>query len=127
MWPLLVLAQEAPLGTAQVEPVQEVSVRSKPPPRSASDWEVDEKTVHATAKADGADTLMAVPGVFVTERGLSGRAPRLSLRGFEGTSGQDVEIFLANVPLNQASNIRAPGYADMRLVMPEIIKTLRVN
>jgi hypothetical protein len=51
----------------------------------------------------------------------------LSLRGFEGTSGQDVEIFLGNIPLNQASNIRAPGYADMRLVMPEVLRTVHIN
>lgn len=105
----------------------EVSVRAKPPPRSASDWEVDEKTLRSSPKSDGADAMLAVPGVFVTERGLLGRAPRLSLRGFEGTSGQDVEIFLANIPLNQASNIRAPGYADMRLVMPEVLRTVRIN
>lgn len=109
------------------EPTREVSVRSKPPARSASDWDVDEKTLRSAPKSDGADAMLAVPGVFVTERGLLGRAPRLSLRGFEGTSGQDVEIFVANIPLNQASNIRAPGYADMRLVMPEILRTVRIN
>src|SRR4051812_35613756 len=98
------------------QPAQEVRVQAKPPARSASDWDVDERTLQGAARNDGADSLLVVPGVFVTERGLLGRAPRLSLRGFEGTSGQDVEIFVANVPLNQASNIRAPGYADMRLV-----------
>jgi len=112
---------------AQMQEVAEVSVRAKPPARSASDWDVDEKTLRGAARNDGADSLLVVPGVFVTERGLLGRAPRLSLRGFEGTSGQDVEIFVANVPLNQASNIRAPGYADMRLVMPEILRTVRIN
>ncbi len=107
--------------------VAEVSIRSKPPPRSASDWEVDDETIHASPKQNGADVIAVVPGVFVTERSALGRAPRLSLRGFEGTSGQDVEIFLGNIPLNQASNIRAPGYADMRLVMPEVIRTMRVS
>jgi iron complex outermembrane receptor protein len=105
----------------------EVSVRAKPPPRSASDWEVDEETLRSTPKQNGADVIGVVPGVFVTERSALGRAPRLSLRGFEGTSGQDVEIFLGNIPLNQASNIRAPGYADMRLVMPEVIRSMRVS
>lgn len=102
-------------------------MRAKPPARSASDWDVDEKTLRSAPKSDGADAMLAAPGVFVTERGLLGRAPRLSLRGFEGTSGQDVEIFVANIPLNQASNIRAPGYADMRLVMPEILRTVRIS
>ena len=108
------------------EPDQ-VSVRAKPPPRSASDWEVSGETLRASPKQNGADTLAVVPGASVTERSALGRAPRLSLRGFEGTSGQDVEIFVGNVPLNQASNIRAPGYADMRLVMPEVIRSMRVS
>lgn len=115
------------IETHDVEPTREVSVRAKPPARSASDWDVDEKTLRSSPKSDGADAMLAVPGVFVTERGLLGRAPRLSLRGFEGTSGQDVEIFVANIPINQASNIRAPGYADMRLVMPEILRSVRIN
>jgi iron complex outermembrane receptor protein len=109
-----------------VKPDQ-VSVRAKPPPRSASDWEVDAEFIRAGAHQSGADVLNVVPGLFVTDRGVPGRAPHLSLRGFEGTSGQDAEIFVGNIPLNQVSHIRAPGYADMRLVMPEVIKAVRVQ
>jgi iron complex outermembrane receptor protein len=65
--------------------------------------------------------------MFVSERSLLGQAPHLSLRGFDGTAGQDVAIFVGNLPYNQVSNIRAPGYADMRLVMPEVVKSLRVS
>ena len=109
-----------------VKPDQ-VAVHAKPPPRSASDWEVDAETVRAAPHQSGADVLNLVPGLFVTDQGLPGRAPHLSLRGFEGTSGQDAEIFVGNIPLNQVSHIRAPGYADMRLVMPEVIKSVRVQ
>ncbi len=116
-----------PKPPEEPQPVEEVSVRAKPPPRSASDWEVDDKTLATAPHGTAADAMNVVPGVFIGERGLLGRAPRLSLRGFEGTSGQDVEIFLGNIPLNQASNIRAPGYADMRLVMPEIMRSVRIT
>jgi hypothetical protein len=109
------------------EPVEQVTVRSKPPPRSASDWEVDHDTIRAAPHQDGADALNTLPGVLVEDRGLFGRAPRLSLRGFNGTAGQDVEMFVGNVPLNQVSNIRAPGYADTRFIMPEVLKTIRVT
>jgi hypothetical protein len=108
-------------------PPKEVRVKAKPPPRSASDWEVDDETVRSAPHASGADAIDVVPGVFVSDRGLPGRAPHLSLRGFDGTSGQDVEIFAGNIPLNQVSHIRAPGYADMRLIMPEVIKSIRVS
>lgn len=105
----------------------QVEVRAKPPPRSASDWEVDEQTIRSAPHQSGADVLMQVPGLFVTDRGVPGRAPHLALRGFEGTSGQNAEIFLNNIPLNQVSHLRAPGYADMRLVPPEVIKSVHVQ
>jgi hypothetical protein len=135
---VLVLAQAVqvqicPEGPLSCPPAQEeekvptVSVRSKPPARSASDWVVDSDTLASVPKETGADVLGTLPGVFVSNRGLLGQAPHLSLRGFEGTSGQDMEIVLGNVPLNQASNIRAPGYADMRLVVPEVVRSVRIS
>jgi hypothetical protein len=108
------------------EPV-EVRVRAKPPPRSASDWRVDPDAIASVPHQTGADVLGTLPGVYVSNRGLLGQAPYLAVRGFEGTSGQNLEIFAGNVPLNQVSNIRAPGYADMRLVMPEVIRSVSIS
>jgi iron complex outermembrane receptor protein len=105
----------------------DVDVLAKPPPRSASDWQVDEKTVRNAPLDSSASALNLVPGVFVSDQGLPGRAPHLSLRGFDGTSGQDVEILIGNIPLNQVAHLRAPGYADMRLVMPEVIKSIDIE
>src|ERR1700733_9861527 len=141
MWPLLVvLAQEivltGPLGDdggkgkgngKEDEKIEEITVRTKPPARSASDWEVDHETVTSVPHETAADVLGVLPGGYVSNRGLLGQAPHLSLRGFEGTSGQDMEVFVGNIPMNQPSNIRAPGYADMRLIMPEGIRSVRVS
>jgi iron complex outermembrane receptor protein len=126
--PLAARAQDVVLPPESKEPkVEDVSVRGKPPPRSASDTTIDTDVVQNSPKEHGADIMRLVPGVFMGERGLLGRAPHLSLRGFDGTSGQDVEIYVGNIPLNQVTNLRAPGYADMRLIMPEIVKDLRVS
>jgi outer membrane receptor protein involved in Fe transport len=131
MLPMLVLAQEVqiivPLKKDEEEKPPEITVRSKPPPRGASDWQIDKDTLSSVPHETGADVLGTLPGVFVSNRGLLGQAPHLSLRGFEGTSGQDMEIVLGNIPLNQVSNIRAPGYADMRLVVPEVVRDVRVS
>ena len=62
----------------------EVRVRAKPPARSASDVEVDAQVIAAAPHGSGADVLNVAPGVFVSDRGLPGRAPHLSLRGFDG-------------------------------------------
>ncbi|MGH7295213.1 MAG: TonB-dependent receptor plug domain-containing protein, partial [Polyangiaceae bacterium] len=132
--PPLVLAQEimltGPLSGARAKddpPPEEVTVRSKPPPRSASDAEVDRDTIESVPHEAGADVLGTLPGVYVSNRGLLGQAPHLSVRGFEGTSGQDMELFVGSVPMNQISNVRAPGYADLRLVMPEVIRSVRIS
>ncbi len=120
--------------SASIRPVQEeppesqdVMVRAKPPARSASDWQVKSDEIASIPHESGADVLGALPGVFVSNRALLGQAPTLSVRGFEGTSGQDMELFVGNVPLNQISNIRAPGYADLRLVMPEVVRSVRIS
>jgi hypothetical protein len=134
--PPFVLAQEitltgplmaAPPPKKEEEKPEVISVRAKPPPRSASDWQVDPDTIESVPHETGADVLGTLPGVYVSNRGLLGQAPHLSLRGFEGTSGQDVALFVGNVPMNQISNVRAPGYADLRLVMPEVIHTVRIS
>ena len=135
MLPPFVLAQEITLSGPLVatppkkedEKPEEITVRSKPPPRSASDWEVGQDTIESVPHETGADVLGTLPGVYVSNRGLLGQAPHLSVRGFEGTSGQDMEITVGSVPLNQVSNIRAPGYADMRLIMPEVIRDVRIS
>jgi hypothetical protein len=106
---------------------EEITVRAKPPPRSASDWQVDPDQIESVPHETGADVLGALPGVYVSNRGLLGQAPTLSVRGFQGTSGQDMELFVGSVPMNQVSNIRAPGYADLRLVMPEVIRSVRIS
>jgi iron complex outermembrane receptor protein len=104
----------------------DVAVRAKPQPRSASEWESSSAVLRAAPHASGAEMLSVSPGVFVGDKGLPGRAPHLSLRGFDGTSGQDVAIHVGTIPLNQVSHSRAPGYADMRLVMPEVVRSLRI-
>jgi hypothetical protein len=109
------------------DPPEQVTIRSKPPPRSASDWQVEPDTIASVPHETGADVLGTLPGVYVSNRALLGQAPHLSLRGFEGTSGQDMEIIVGNVPMNQVSNIRAPGYADMRLIMPEVVRDVRIS
>ena len=132
MLPALVLAQALSALTTLAAPKEadkpeEVRVRAKPPPRSASDWQVDPDVISSVPHQTGADVLGTLPGVFVSNRSLLGQAPHLSVRGFEGTSGQNLEIFVGNVPLNQVSNIRAPGYADMRLIMPEAIRSVSIT
>src|SRR5262249_31369415 len=111
-----------------------LAARAPAAPRSASDWYVEASRGDDPAWRGGIadepvrrDIDSPQAGVFVAERGAYLRSPRLSLRGFEASNGQDAEILYGNIPLNQVSNIRAPGYADLRLIMPEAIRSVRVQ
>src|SRR5580698_4930984 len=73
--PLPAVAQAS--KPAPEEKTEVVTVRSKPPPRSASDWEVSPDTIQSIPHESGADVLGTLPGVYVSNRGLLGQAPTL--------------------------------------------------
>ena len=116
-----------PLPTVEPPaPPREVSVHATPPPRGASDATVSRDVLGATAPQSGDDVLRIVPGVSLDGRGLPGRAPAISIRGYNGAYGEDLEMWVGGIPQNQPSNPRAPGYADMRFVIPETISAVSI-
>ncbi len=116
------LADRCPI---QVYPA--ASTRGEAEPRSASNWQAESRSRERAPREPsiprGLDA--PTPGVFAVEHTAYQRPPRLYLRGFGG-DGQDTEVMFGNIPLNQASNIRAPGYVDTRLIMPEVIRSAEV-
>jgi hypothetical protein len=53
-------------------------------------------------------------------------AQRVILRGFDADHGQDVEFSVGVIPLNQPSHIHGQGYADLNVILPETVRSLRV-
>ncbi|HEY8428515.1 MAG TPA: TonB-dependent receptor, partial [Sandaracinaceae bacterium] len=72
------------------------------------------------------DLLTLAPGVLVANHGGEGHAPALFLRGFDAGEGQDVEVLVDGIPINEPSNAHGHGYADARFVIPELVRSLRV-
>lgn len=103
-----------------------VQGRPNPPRRGASDFRLDAATLRAAPHATAADMLEAAPGVSVTHPEGDAVAQRIYLRGFDADHGQDIDFAVGAVPLNQPSHIHGQGYADLNLIIPETVRSIRV-
>ena len=70
-------------------------------------------------------SLETVPGVIITQHAGGGKANQYFLRGFNLDHGTDFAVFLDDMPLNLPSHAHGEGYADMNIVIPELVQ--RVN
>jgi hypothetical protein len=71
------------------------------------------------------EILEAVPGLIITQHAGGGKANQYFLRGFNLDHGTDFAIFIDDMPLNLPSHAHGEGYADMNIVIPELVQ--RVN
>jgi iron complex outermembrane recepter protein len=104
------------------EGAEDVRVAGTSPPRSASEVVRKRDVVMAAPHRTASDVLSIVPGVFVTQHSGEGKAHQIFLRGFDAVHGQDVELWVGGIPVNEVSNIHGQGYADLHFVMPEVIR-----
>ena len=49
------------------------------------------------------------------------------LRGFDAVHGQDLELWVGGIPINEVSNVHGQGYADLHFVMPEVIREVKAT
>ena len=95
--------------------------------RGNSDFHADAALLRAAPHADGADLLKTAPGLVVARIEGDAVGHRLMLRGFDADHGQDIELKVDGVPVNQPSHIHGQGYADLGFVIPETVHGLRVT
>jgi iron complex outermembrane receptor protein len=103
-----------------------VTGRANPPSRGQSDFRIPRTTLTAAPHGSGADLLATAPGVYIAHPEGEAIAQRIYLRGFDADHGQDVELHVAGIPMNQPSHIHGQGYADLNLVIPETVRSIRV-
>lgn len=111
---------EGPPGPA-AGPPEEARVLGRTAPRSASELTRGREVLEAAPRRTSADLLNIVPGVFVTQHGGEGKAHQIFMRGFDAVHGQDVELWVGGVPVNDVSNVHGQGYADLHFVSPEVV------
>ncbi|MEZ4405079.1 MAG: TonB-dependent receptor [Polyangiales bacterium] len=128
--PRSVAAQPAPSPPASTEDdddVAEVTVHGRGTQRrGASDHDITVGLLRAVPRTSAAEFLSLAPGFYLSQHGGEGKAHQLFLRGFDAQHGQDVEFSLGGLPLNEVSNVHGQGYADLNIVMPEVIDRVRV-
>jgi TonB family protein len=120
---------EAPAKASPAPPAPEprastdtVRVSGSAPPRSASETVKGREILAAAPHRTASDALAVVPGVFVTQHSGEGKAHQIFLRGFDAVHGQDLELWVGGIPVNEVSNIHGQGYSDLHFVMPEVLR-----
>src|SRR5579862_1959202 len=68
------------------------------------------------------EILETIPGVIITQHAGGGKANQYFLRGFNLDHGTDFAVFLDDMPLNLPSHAHGEGYADMNVVIPELVE-----
>jgi TonB family protein len=105
-------------------------VRVEGPPRvpsaGAADHRIEVGELDIVPRRSAADLLKLTPSVFLLREGGVGHAERIYLRGFDAREGQDVELSVDGVPVNESGNYHGNGYADLNFVIPELVTGLRV-
>nr|WP_075008680.1 TonB-dependent receptor [Stigmatella aurantiaca] len=108
-------------------PVAGTTVRAARPARSASEVTLDREVLKSAPRTGAVDLLRLVPGLVVSQHGGEGKAHQLFLRGFDALHGQDVELNVGGLPVNEVSHVHALGYADLNFLIPEVVRELRVT
>jgi TonB family protein len=96
------------------------------PSRGASDFHIDIGELHTVPRKTATELLTLAPGILLTNEGGEGHAEQIFLRGFDAREGQDIEINVDGVPINESGNLHGSGYADAHFLIPELVESLRV-
>jgi outer membrane receptor protein involved in Fe transport len=68
--------------------------------------------------------ILLSPGTSITQYGESGIAPSMKIRGFSGSHGGDLAMYLDGIPLQDGGH--ADGYVDSNLIIPIEIESLEI-
>lgn len=102
------------------------TVRATRPTHGAGETVVSRDVIQAAPRTGATDLLRLVPGMVASQHSGEGKAQQLFLRGFDAVHGQDVELNVAGLPVNEVSHIHALGYADLNWLIPETVREVKV-
>lgn len=119
------------LPHAVAEPGKPIEIhvqgRPNPPRRGASDFRIGRAVLESAPRPTAADMLKSAPGMHVMRPEGDAVAQRVYLRGFDADHGQDIQFTVGGtIPLNQPSHLHGQGYADLNVLIPETVRSVRV-
>ncbi|MFO0599744.1 MAG: TonB family protein [Myxococcaceae bacterium] len=124
--PAIVVAEQPDGGHPQHDLSTTVLARTQPKSRGASDFTIEVGALQAVPRRSAADFLKLAPGILLTNEGGEGHPDRIFLRGFDAREGQDLELTVDGVPINDSGNLHGNGYSDLNFLIPELVENLRV-
>ena len=98
----------------------------RPEELAGSDFDIELGHLGHVPHGSAERLLPLAPGVFLSNAGGEGHASGVFLRGFDAKEGQDFEMLVDEIPINDVSNPHNHGYADTSFVIPELITHVRV-
>nr|MCU0696740.1 TonB family protein [Myxococcaceae bacterium] len=103
-----------------------ITGRLEPKSRGASDLRIEVGELRLVPRQTAGELLKLAPGILLTNEGGDGHPERIFLRGFDAREGQDLELSVDGVPVNDVGNLHGNGYADLNFIIPELVENLRV-
>jgi len=95
-------------------------------PSAASDFDLEVGALRAVPRRTAQDYLTLAPGLVLANHAGIGHAAGVFMRGFDAGEGQDLEVTVDGVPINEPSNAHGHGYADTQFLIPEVVDRVRV-
>ena len=96
-------------------------------PRGLGDFRIDRATLTASPRQQTSEMLSAAPGFFVDHEDGEGLGNDVYLRGFNLDNGSGIEMKVGDVPINIPLHIHGQGYADVNFIIPEVVRSIRVQ
>jgi outer membrane receptor protein involved in Fe transport len=94
---------------------------------AASDMDIEPGALAQVPRLDAQSYMTLSPGVVLSNHSGIGHVSSVFMRGFDAGEGQDLEVRVDDVPINEPSNPHEHGYADPGFVIPETVEKLRVQ
>jgi iron complex outermembrane receptor protein len=114
-------------GAQEEASIEEVTVRgTRRQDFGSADFQIELGALASTVGPSAAKALEMAPGIVIGNEGGLGHAQQIILRGFNADQGTAVEMNFNGVPINQASNTDAQGYADLNFLIPEVVREVVV-
>jgi len=95
--------------------------------RAASDFHVEREILAAAPRSEGAEVLRSAPGLYIGREEGAAVAHSYMLRGFDAEHGQDLELRVGGLPINQPSHVHGQGYADLGFLIGDVVRELHVS
>ncbi|MEM6791592.1 MAG: TonB-dependent receptor [Myxococcota bacterium] len=117
-------------GAADEDPIEvrvEGPARGRSTQRGASSFEIGRDVLDLAPTQEGADVFRRTPGLFMARASGLAVGHRYMLRGFDADHGQDLDLRVGDLPINLPSHIHGQGYADVGMIIGEVVDRLQVT